>query len=132
MIAPRLAQAVRAVITMQPDLSTNSSDKLPRLPPLDRLSVVVGLGIEEDKMFRGTCDGWMGTQVFGERLADTLVHDHLMTFAPLLLANPEAMPNTLLLVQEIADTQPQHVRDPQRSVDTDHKQQQVAKAPLPS
>ncbi len=122
-IAPGLAETVRAIVAGQSDLSTDRGYELPGLTALDGLRIVMSFGIEEHEVLTNAGDVRIGREVFGEGRADTVVDDDLMAFAALLLTNPEVPSDVLPLIHKITDAKTQDIRDPEGGVDAHYEQQ---------
>ena len=63
---------------------------------------------------------------------DTVIDDDLLALAAFFLLHGELAFDMTALIDEIADAQLQQVRGPQRGVNTDDEQEQVAVAALPA
>jgi hypothetical protein len=103
---------------------------LPGLPSLDGLMIIAGLGVEEDEVVWVDGNIWVSSKVFCQHLSDAVIHDYLLPFSSLLFPNPELATRSLLCIKEVVHPQLQQVRNPQRGVNSNGEQEQIAKALL--
>ena len=122
-VPPRLSQAVGAEVAPHPDFTANGSDHLPGLAPPDRCREVIGFGVEEDEEVRILINSRIRSQVFLKRFLDTIINNHFVAFAPLLFMDPKALPDLLMLIDEVTNPQRQQVRDAKGGIDPHHEQQ---------
>ena len=93
---------------------------------------VIVLWVEEKEVLGIAGNIRVGRQVLFQCLTDAVVDRHFVAFAALALPDPEPPPDSLPVVQEIADPQREKVRDAQGGVDTHHEQQEITVATLAS
>ena len=129
-IPPGFSKRMRAKVSSQPNGRTNLSDELPGTLSGDRLRVIHRARVEEQIMVWISGDTWIGGQVLAQRLCDTVVDDHLLAFATLFFAQPEAFCDGAALVDELTYLERQQIGDAQGGVNSDGEQEQVPKAPL--
>lgn len=130
MVAPGFAQRVCPIVAAQAYLLADGGDELPGLDTRDGKGVIVGARVEEDKVRGLVFDLGISRPVFGERFTDTLVDDHVVTFATFLLANAEVFAHFPIVLEEVADAQREQIGDAQCAVDADREEQQIAETPL--
>src|SRR5690606_1286386 len=107
-----------------------SVDELPSLLARNRFGVVVGPSVEKNEVVETGLNLRISGSVFIQGFHDALVDRDLMALPPLFFFDPEPRLDPAILIDEVADSKLQQVRDSQCRVDAQHKQQQVAVAPL--
>ena len=84
---PGLSQTVCTEVAVQSHLMTDSSNDLPGLTSLDRL---VGLCVEDKRVFPPVCYIRIFLQIFTEGFSNALIDGNFMSLASLLFLDPKS------------------------------------------
>src|SRR5258708_22038194 len=129
LVAPGLAQGVRAKVADQPDRTTHFGNHPPGLdtsqwPIVLRATAFAG---KKDVVARLVSGTWVGGLIFFQGIAHTGIDDHDVALVALFFANLKLLSNRPRLIKKITDAQLQEIRDTQGAIDADRKKEWIAK-----